>query len=157
MRTRRLERQQELDLPLSAVFAFFADAGNLQAITPPWLKFRILTPMPIIMGAGTRIEYAIRWRGIPFRWTTLIEEWTPPYGFVDRQLRGPYATWRHAHEFRPGARGVTMVDTVDYAAPAGAFGVVAEQLFVNRDVRSIFDYRAAVIPRLLSTSGAGAP
>src|SRR5262245_19539074 len=97
--TYRLERTQWIDLPLEEVFAFFADATNLEAITPPWLHFRILTPRPIELAAGTLIDYQLSLFKIPFCWRTRIDSFEPPHRFVDTQIRGPYRFWHHTHEF----------------------------------------------------------
>src|SRR3954454_11619450 len=94
-----LRREQRLDAPPEAVFPFFADARNLEAITPPLLRFRMLTPEPIAMGAGTRLRYRLRVRGVPVSWLTEVREWPPPHRFVDVQLEGPYALWEHTHTF----------------------------------------------------------
>ena len=94
-----IEREQWLARPIAAVFAFFGDATNLEAIMSEWLRFSVIITAPIVMDAGTLIEYRLRWRRIPLRWTTLIEAWEPPRRFVDSQLRGPYRLWHHTHTF----------------------------------------------------------
>src|SRR5690606_26244500 len=126
--------------PLPEVFEFFADAGNLEAITPPWLRFRILTPTPIEMRAGTRIDYRIRIRGWPVRWRTEITAWEPPVRFVDEQLRGPYRIWIHEHRFESVEGGTRCRDHVRYAVPGGA---LVHRLLVKEDLRSIFAWREA--------------
>jgi ligand-binding SRPBCC domain-containing protein len=136
-----LRREQRLPGAPDAVFSFFADAGNLEAITPRWLAFEIVTPRPIAMGAGTLIEYRLRLHGLPISWLTRIEAWEPGVRFVDAQLRGPYALWHHTHEFLPAGGGTLMRDTVRYALPFGPFGALAHRLFVRRDLDRIFDYR----------------
>ena len=130
----------ELFLPgaRESVFSFFSDARNLERITPPWLHFRILTPMPVAMQAGTRIDYKLQVRGIPMRWRTLIRVWEPPVRFVDEQLRGPYRRWVHEHRFEEVADGTRILDRVEYAVWGGA---LMERLFVRGDVKRIFDYR----------------
>jgi ligand-binding SRPBCC domain-containing protein len=123
---------------LGTTFSFFADAGNLQRLTPPWLDFAILTPQPISMAAGSLIDYRIRVHGVPIRWRTEITEWRPPFKFVDQQLKGPYRMWHHAHTFYAADGGTMVEDTVHYR-PVG--GALVHELFVRRDLERIFMFR----------------
>ena len=144
-------REQRLPAPPGQVFPFFADAGNLEAITPPWLRFAIVTPRPIAMGVGSLIEYRLALHGLPISWLTRIEAWEPGVRFVDAQLTGPYRLWHHTHEFASdGAGGTLMRDTVRYALPFGPLGEGTHRLFVARDLRRIFDFRAAEVERRIS-------
>jgi ligand-binding SRPBCC domain-containing protein len=127
-----------LPQPRAVVFDFFADARNLQTITPPWLHFVILTPTPIEMRPGALIDYKLRVHGFPLRWQTEITEWNPPHHFVDQQLRGPYTLWHHTHRFFDQDGGTRCVDEVRYRPPGGA---LINYLFVKRDVQKIFAYR----------------
>jgi ligand-binding SRPBCC domain-containing protein len=140
-----LEREQWIPASLEAVSAFFADAGNLDALTPPWLRFRILSPLPIEMRADALIEYQLRLAGIPVRWRTRIAKWDPPFEFVDVQERGPYALWEHSHRFRVLGGGVLMADFVRYALPFGPLGALAHAAGVKASLAAIFDYRFARI------------
>jgi ligand-binding SRPBCC domain-containing protein len=153
MHTHVLHRTQRLDGTPDEVFPFFADAFNLERITPPLLGFKVITPGPIPMGVGALIEYRLRIHGLPIRWLTSIQAWDPPHRFVDMQLRGPYALWHHTHEFAATDDGGTlMTDTVRYAIGLGPFGDLAHRLFVGRDVASIFDHRARVVPALVGSA-----
>jgi ligand-binding SRPBCC domain-containing protein len=146
-----LRREQRLPGAPGEVFGFFADAGNLEAITPPWLGFSIVTPRPIAMAPGALIEYRLRLHRLPISWLTQISVWEPGERFVDVQLRGPYALWHHTHEFAPdGARGTVMRDTVRYALPFGPLGEIARRALVARDLERIFDFRRAEVERRLS-------
>ena len=148
-----LRREQTLPGTPDQVFRFFADALNLEAITPPWLGFRVTTPRPIEMRAGALIEYKLRLRGIPIAWLTRIEEWTPGVRFVDAQLAGPYRLWHHTHEFTPdGAGGTLMRDTVRYALPYWPLGEVAHAVVVRRDLAGIFDFRRDAVAQRLTRS-----
>ena len=149
MNVHRLEREQYIDRPLGDVFDFFAEAHNLERITPPWLSFQVLTPDPIEMGVGALIDYRLRVHGLPLRWTSRIEDWEPGRSFVDRQLRGPYGLWHHRHTFAQRGGGTVVRDEVDYAMPFGAVGDLAHPLFVRRDLERIFTYRHEAVPRLL--------
>jgi ligand-binding SRPBCC domain-containing protein len=127
-----------LPRPLDEVFRFFGEARNLEAITPPWLRFEVLTPAPIAMRAGTLIDYRIRIHRVPIRWQTEIVEWNPPHRFVDVQRRGPYRLWQHTHSFEERDGGTQCVDQVQYRPRGGA---LMNWLFVRRDVEKIFAYR----------------
>lgn len=128
------------------VFAFFGDARNLNAITPPWLHFQIVTPRPIEMRAGTLIDYRLRVRGLPLRWRTRIREWQPPYCFVDEQLRGPYREWIHKHTFEARDGGTLARDHVRYAVP---FDFIVHPLFVRSDIERIFAFRQQALQTAL--------
>jgi ligand-binding SRPBCC domain-containing protein len=144
----RLERDTWVPRPVDETFAFFADAANLERITPPELRFRIVTPQPIDMRRGTLIEYRLALFALPFGWRTQIDAWSPPRRFVDLQLAGPYQRWVHTHEFAPERGGTRMRDTVEYRLPLGRLGLIALPL-VRRQLTRIFDYRETTIQRLL--------
>lgn len=150
MKTYILERRQVIDRNRHETFAFFSDAFNLERITPRFLRFRILTPPPIRMQAGTIIEYELALFGARFHWQTLIEKWTPEESFVDVQLKGPYSLWRHTHTYEAIEGNRTLArDRVEYAVPFGLFGRIAHALFVKQALKKIFDYRAESIARFL--------
>ena len=137
---------QWVPTPLDEAFAFFADAWNLELITPPFLRFRIVTPAPIPMRVGTLIDYRLRLRGIPIRWRTEITAWDPPRGFTDVQLSGPYRKWVHHHDFVEENGGTRVDDTVIYAVPGGA---LVDRLIVRPDLERIFGYRRKAIREML--------
>ena len=144
-----LRGSQSVSTPLREVFPFFADAANLERITPPELRFEISTPTPIAMRAGAVIDYRIHLFGVPIRWRTLISEWEPPFEFVDVQSRGPYAEWVHRHRFSPTSDGGTLVeDRVRFRLPLSYLGLAGFPL-VKRQLRRIFSYRHDAIARLL--------
>jgi ligand-binding SRPBCC domain-containing protein len=144
-----LERAQHVPLPAQDTFAFYSEIGNLERITPPWLRFRILDPRPDRLVAGARLEYSLVLHRFPVRWVTEICEWEPPYRFVDFQARGPYRLWEHTHTFAPSGDGTLMKDTIRYALPYGPLGALAHVAFVRRDLRRIFDYRRDATQQLL--------
>lgn len=141
----RFEQVQNIPRSRCEVFAFFADAHNLERLTPPFLGFTILTPDPIEMKDGAIIDYALRLYGVSLKWKTRIEAFSPESHFVDFQLRGPYRYWHHLHEFETVAGGTRMRDVVDYQLPLGPLGNVAHALFVRRSLERIFAYRRQAI------------
>ena len=142
MRVHEFQSEPWLPLPPEELFSFFADAANLDALTPPWLNFHIVTPPPIAMREGALIDYRLRVRGIPLRWRTRINVWQPPYRFVDEQLRGPYRQWIHEHTFEARDGGTRARDVVRYAVP---FDFIAHRWLVRPDVERIFRYRSAAL------------
>jgi ligand-binding SRPBCC domain-containing protein len=150
--THRIERAQLVPLPAADAFASFADAYNLEALTPPWLRFRILTPRPIPMRKGTTIDYVLTTHRLPVRWRTEIVEWEPGRRFVDIQQKGPFRLWEHTHAFEDRHDGTLIRDTVRYRMPYGALGAIAQRVLVARDLERVFDYRRDAVDRLLGAS-----
>jgi ligand-binding SRPBCC domain-containing protein len=158
MYTYVLEQEQIIPRSRAETFAFFCDAFNLERITPPFLKFRIVSPVPIKMGEGTLIDYALNLYGVAFRWRTLIERWQPGEKFVDTQLNGPYALWHHTHTFEEVTPDQTLVrDRVLYRVPFGIFGRLAHRLFIRRSLEAIFNYRAKATAELLGAKQETSP
>ncbi len=152
MADRELARTVWLPRAPQDIFPFFADAWNLELLTPPWLKFRILTPPPLVMRLGAVIDYRLRLRGIGFRWRTKITAWQPPERFVDEQVRGPYRLWRHEHLFEARDGGTLMTDRVSYRVLGGAW---VDRFWVRPELERIFGYRADRMRALFG--GAAAP
>ena len=143
-----LHRRTVVRHPIADVFAFFAEAGNLERITPPELYFTILTPPPITIAEGAVIDYRLRLFGVGFGWRTLISMWDPPMAFVDQQVRGPYRLWVHTHRFSEVeddiGNGTVVEDLVEYQLPFWPIGEIALPI-VERQIGRIFDYREQVI------------
>ncbi len=150
MRVHLLERKQRVEVPIDQAFAFYGDERNLEPLTPPWLHFEVTTPRPIVMAAGTLLEYRLRLHGVPIHWRTRIDTWEAPTRFTDFQEQGPYKLWEHTHAFEPDGETTTVIhDRVRYAIPFGPLGALAHALFVRRDLERIFDFRRdAVAARL---------
>jgi ligand-binding SRPBCC domain-containing protein len=145
-----LVRTQVVGVPPAEAFAFFSDPANLEAITPPWLGFRIETA-PERLERGSYLRYRLRLLGVPIRWLTEIVEWAPPRSFADVQLSGPYTVWEHAHRFREVPGGTEVFDHVRYRVPGGPLEPVVN-LVVSRWLDGIFDYRRERLADLLGTS-----
>jgi ligand-binding SRPBCC domain-containing protein len=148
VKLRRLVVRQHFPLEAEELFPFFANAANLETITPPWLGFRILTPLPITMRSGAEIAYRLKLRGVPLGWRTRITAWEPPHRFVDEQVRGPYRVWRHEHVFQPLDDGTLMTDRVEYAHIGGP---LVERVLVRPDVERIFRWRRTRLEALFGS------
>ena len=147
MKIHTLERTQILNHPIEEVFDFFRSPENLGVITPRWLNFRILTPLPLVIREGTVLDYTVDWLGVPVRWTTIITSYKPPFQFVDQQVKGPYSFWHHTHTFMAKNRRTEMHDEVRYVLPFGVLGEIVHTSVVRWQLEKIFDYRANIIER----------
>lgn len=141
-----------IPLPIEAVFSFFGDARNLERITPPELRFHIITPQPIEMRQGTHIDYRLRLFGLPISWKTRISLWEPPFRFIDEQLSGPYRTWIHQHLFIQAGEQTLMQDVVHYRLPFQPLGELAHPM-VRLELHRIFRFRRDSILRILTPDG----
>jgi len=146
----KFRQEQWVPHPRSEVFAFFQQPENLGRLTPPWLHFEILSASPVPMAEGTLIEYRLKVRGIPFRWSSIISDYRPPHHFVDRQVKGPYRQWIHTHSFTERDGGTLIEDEVIYGLPFGILGRWAHGIWVKPDLERIFAYRRDQISQVFS-------
>ncbi len=154
MRHHRLHREQLLPADLDEVWAFFADPANLDALTPPEMRFEMRSPAPAPVTAGQRLRYRIRLLpGVRVGWLSEITELEPGRRFVDVQRAGPYRSWRHEHRFEERSDGVLVVDEVDYALPFGPLGELVHRLDVRRRLERIFDFRQRAMAARFSREG----
>ncbi len=137
----RLSCRQYVPRSPKDLFPFFADAYNLERITPPFLHFRILSVSNSPLLAGATLNYTLRLHYIPVFWRTLITEWQPPHRFVDTQQIGPFKRWHHLHEFVPTAQGTEMIDVVTFDLYCRELTATPILGWVSNDLRSIFEYR----------------
>ena len=144
MHTHRLTSEIALAAPREEVFAFFSDAANLETLTPEFLRFRVLTPTPVEMRRGARIDYRMTVHGIPLRWQSEITHWLPPWRFVDRQVRGPYRLWVHEHDFEERDDGTVCSDRVTWAAEGDR---LVGRWIVEPDLEQIFAHRRQALVR----------
>ena len=136
-----------VERPIEEVFDFFSDPRNLEQITPPWLRFRVLDDAAEPLREGSELRYRLKVRGFPLSWRSLISRWDPPHCFVDEQLQGPYSRWVHTHSFEGRGEGTVVRDSVEYAVPGGS---LVDRLFVRPDLERIFDYRVQSFWSLLA-------
>ncbi len=148
MATYLLERVQRLPISIEEAWRFFSSPLNLRDITPPYMRFEVLSDKRWVerMYPGQIITYTVRpLLGIPLFWMTEITHVREGEFFVDEQRVGPYALWHHQHHFRPIEGGVEMTDLVHYRLPLGPIGDLAHALFIRRQLEGIFDYRYKVL------------
>jgi ligand-binding SRPBCC domain-containing protein len=138
----RLDSELWLPRAMDEVFPFFADAHNLEAITPDLLQFRLVERERIDMVEGRLIDYRLKIHGVPVKWKSRIPVWDPPHKFVDEQLKGPYLKWYHEHLFAEKDGGTLVTDIVHYKPPGGR---LMNWLVVERDVRKIFSFRSEAL------------
>ncbi len=142
-----IEADQWIPLTPAEIFSFYGDPFNLERITPPWLQFRVVTPLPIEMQEGLKLDYRLKLHGLPVKWQSLISAWEPPHRFVDQQVIGPYRRWYHEHLFQELEGGTRVIDRVTYAVPGGR---LINRFFVQPDLMKIFRYRREVLEEVFS-------
>lgn len=154
MKIYTLQRSQILPVTLQECWEFFSDPKNLPLITPPHMKFKILSMSGgEKMYEGQIIRYKVcPFPNIPVDWLTEITHVNAPYYFVDEQRSGPYKLWHHQHFFKEVQEGVEVSDEVNYIIPYGILGTLANYLFVEKQVSNIFDYRKKTLEKIFCST-----
>ena len=150
-----LNRKQIIPGNISDVFEFFENPLNLEKITPPWLRFRVLSSTDSRVGLGTKISYRLHWQIFPLSWNSEISEYKKDIFFADEMTRGPYRSWYHRHLFRSVQDNVEMTDTIQYSLPLGLIGNLVHAVIIKQQLESIFDYRKKVIEEIFGANSTG--
>jgi ligand-binding SRPBCC domain-containing protein len=149
MKTYRLIRRQVLEADILAAWQFFSNPSNLHLITPPWLDFRITSPVSESVYAGLIITYRIRpLAGIAIPWVSEITHVDAPRFFVDEQRHGPFRFWHHQHRLQSVSKGVEKTDEVHYRLPGGLLGIFFHAVLIRRKLDEIFDYRKTALKKI---------
>ena len=97
-----------------------------------------------VMGEGDTVTWRARHFGIWWKMTSEIVEYDPPRCFVDQQRSGPFKRFRHEHHFAAASDGSTvMIDHVEFEAPLGVLGRIAEKVVLDRYMPRLIDQRNA--------------
>jgi ligand-binding SRPBCC domain-containing protein len=148
MKIYTLEREQFLPIDIHTAWEFFSAPDNLSRITPEWMNFTVLSPVPEKMHPGMVVRYHVHPLGpFPMQWVTEITHVEEPCFFVDEQRFGPYKFWHHQHHFTPVEGGVKMYDLIHYALPLGPLGRILHHFVVQGKLNAIFSYRYAELQR----------
>jgi|HubBroStandDraft_6_1064221.scaffolds.fasta_scaffold93211_3 ligand-binding SRPBCC domain-containing protein len=151
-------------VPLEKVFAFFADPMNLPGIMPTWLEMRfeemVVAPptgAPAYF-AGVGTKFVASYRAIPF-FSSRIRSEVQIVGFAmyeffsDVQIKGPFRSWQHRHEFaaetRGGTPGTRLRDRIEYELAGEPLGRIVNALFIAPQMRRTFAYRQLAVERIL--------
>ncbi len=152
MKIHTLIRHHIVKAPREEVFAYYSDPYHLEKITPPSYHLNVLTPRPVTVETGTLIDYSVRWRGLLFRWTSLIIECHFPSNLIEVQTKGIFSSWHHQYTFETHKDGTRVVEVVQYAMPFGIFGEWVHKLLVEDDLRRLFDYRYSVLGHVFGSA-----
>jgi ligand-binding SRPBCC domain-containing protein len=122
----------------------FARSRSIDAHMSSMAKSREIAIAGVTSGLISLGE-EVTWRawhfGIPVRMTSRITEMVVPERFVDEQVNGPFRHFRHSHEFLEESGETVMIDRIEFSAPFGAFGRLAEKLFLSRYLRHLIEIR----------------
>lgn len=141
---------------LESVAAFHRSASALAALTPPLTPMKILrAPEPLEPPCEMEMRL---WLGpLPVRWKAALEalpeEGSPPSrGFVDRQVEGPFAAWRHEHRFvADGDQATWVIDSIEARLRRHPLWLLAG-LSMWLGLHPLFLYRASRTKKLLEAS-----
>lgn len=136
--------ERSVDLPVSpdVAFAYHEQPGALQRLIPPWESVSV-ERSDNSLATGSQVLLRQNFFGLGLRWLAEHGEYEPPVRFVDRQVHGPFRSWRHEHIFQPNCSGCRLIDRIHYQLPFGIFGRAAGGRFIASQIDRMFRYRHA--------------
>ena len=122
----------EIAAPVERVFALSLDIGAHERSMADTDERAVAGTTSGTIGLGESVTWRARHFGIVWSMTSRVTALEAPGRFVDEQVRGPFARFRHEHRFEPSADGTRMVDEVVFRAPLGPLGWLAERVALAR-------------------------
>jgi ligand-binding SRPBCC domain-containing protein len=154
MKSYQLNFTQRFPISVPEIWNFFSSPFNLDQITPADMSFEVtsaLTP-EMKMYPGMIITYKLSpFGGIKLNWMTEITQIAHERYFIDEQRFGPYKFWHHQHHFKEIIGGVEMTDILTYGLPMGFIGSIANEIYVAKKIKEIFEFRQKKTAELLGT------
>lgn len=139
----QFNKTQLIDAQIEEVWDFITSPKNLKEITPGYMGFEITSEnLSEKIYPGMIISYTVKpLLGLRMLWVTEITHVEKMKYFIDEQRIGPYSLWHHEHFIVQTDKGVLMTDIVSYSPPFGFLGVLADRIFISKQVKAIFKYR----------------
>lgn len=100
-----------------------------------------------MIGLGETVTWRARHLGLSWSLTSRITAFEPPVRFVDEQVSGPFAWFRHEHRFEATPGGTRMIDEWRHAAPFGPIGRLVDALLLGPLLRRLLVHRNAALAR----------
>jgi uncharacterized protein (TIGR01777 family) len=129
------------------VFAWHSRSGAFDRLNPPWRPVSVVAADGGITD-GCRVRLRIPVLGpLSIPWELEHREYREGVQFVDQQVTGPFAQWRHQHTVTPQGDGhATLTDSLSYQLPAIlAAGAPLIHPLLVRELTRLFRYRHAVL------------
>ncbi|MDB6425501.1 SRPBCC family protein [Curtobacterium sp. 20TX0008] len=145
----------EIAAPVERVFALSLDIGAHERSMADTDERAVAGTTSGTIGLGESVTWRARHFGIVWSMTSRITALEAPGRFVDEQVRGPFARFRHEHRFEPSADGTRMVDEVVFRAPLGPLGWLAERVALARYLPRLIAARNASLRDELERDGDG--
>ncbi|GAA4488053.1 SRPBCC family protein [Microbacterium panaciterrae] len=138
-------RERVIAAPVERVFALSLDVGvHVDSMTAH--DERIAGGVRSgRMAEGDIVTWDARHFGIRFRMTSLVFDVDAPHAFSDRQIRGPFAEFRHRHTFEPAPGGTLMRDEIVFRSPFGPLGRLVDAVIMRRHLIRLIDERNDVL------------
>lgn len=137
--------------PVDSVFDFLLRPANAVRISPPDLGL-VLVEAPEIIVPGSRMSFKVQRWGQVISMLHEIVSVTPPSGFVEQQVNGPFRSWVHHHLVEPTAEGTVIIDRIEFEPPGGLIGLLVTRQKILEQLEDGFAHRHEQLQQLLGTT-----
>jgi ligand-binding SRPBCC domain-containing protein len=136
-----IEKSIAIAAPIEAVFDFHLEQKNLELISPPWMKSKLIRESG--EGKGKIIEMQVMQYNIfPSHWLVRIEEFERPFRLTDLVLSGPLKYFKHTRTFsQPCASLTELKDHLEYEVPFGFIGKISDTISIKKMMEQMFEFR----------------